>query len=138
MKMINLAISEDKNIPIESILQLYTANKWSSAEKPDLLHKALKNSHCLVSVWNGAILVGLGNAISDGYLVVYFPHLLVHPDYQNMGIGRMIMMKMQEIYGHFHMQMLTSDHNTIGFYQKMGFSRAGNTQAMWIYKGNEH
>lgn len=136
--MINLTISEDKNISLDQILNLYTANKWSSAEKPDLLEKALKNSHSLVSVWNDDILVGLGNAITDGYLVVYFPHLLVHPDYQGMGIGKMIMEKMQEIYGSFHMQMLISDHNTIDFYQKIGFSRAGNTQAMWIYKGNEH
>jgi len=46
--------------------------------------------------------------------------------------------KMQEKYNSFHMQMLTADEKSIGFYRKAGFEKAGNTQPMWIYKGNEH
>ena len=86
----------------------------------------------------GNKLIGLGNAISDGYLVVYYPHLLVHPHYQGKGIGKMIIEKMQEKYGNFHMQMLTADGKVIDFYQKAGFVKAGKTQPMWIYKGDEH
>jgi GNAT superfamily N-acetyltransferase len=83
-------------------------------------------------------LVGLGNAISDGYLVVYYPHLLVLPSYQGKGVGRLIMDKMQEIYKGFHMQMLTADGNAIDFYKKNGFERAGQTEPMWIYSGGDH
>lgn len=133
-----IKISETKNIGLKQIIDLYRANKWSSADKPKELHNALINSHSLVSAWNGDHLIGLGNAISDGYLVVYYPHLLIHPDYQGKGIGKMIMDKMQEKYGHFHMQMLTADGKAIDFYQKLGFVRAGETEPMWIYKGNEH
>ena len=71
-------------------------------------------------------------------LVVYYPHLLLHPDYQGKGIGKMIMDKMQEIYSSFHMQILTADGDATEFYKKMGFSRAGQTEPIWIYKGNEH
>ncbi|WP_225586924.1 GNAT family N-acetyltransferase [Algoriphagus sp. Y33] len=78
------------------------------------------------------------NAISDGFLVVYYPHLLVHPDFQGKGIGKMIMDKMLEKYGHFHMQILAADGKASGFYQKAGFTKAGGTEPMWIYKGNEH
>lgn len=133
-----IKISETKNIELKQIIDLYKANKWSSADKPIELHNALLNSHSLVSAWSGDHLVGLGNAISDGYLVVYYPHLLIHPDYQGKGIGKMIVDKMQEKYGHFHMQMLTTDGKAIDFYQKVGFVRAGETEPMWIYKGNEH
>ncbi len=133
-----IKISETRNIRIEEIVALYKVNKWSSAEKPTELYNALLNSHSLITAWDGNKLIGLGNAISDGYLVVYYPHLLVHPNYQGKGIGRMIVDKMQEKYGNFHMQMLTADGEAIDFYQKMGFVRAGKTQSMWIYKGNEH
>lgn len=133
-----IKISETKNIELKQIIGLYKANKWSSADKPKELYNALLNSHSLVSAWNGDHLIGLGNAISDGYLVVYYPHLLIHPDYQGKGIGKMIVDKMQEKYGHFHMQMLTADGKAIDFYQKVGFVRAGETEPMWIYKGNEH
>ena len=91
-----------------------------------------------MTVWDKELLVGLGNAISDGYLVVYFPHLLVLPNYHNKGVGKAIMGKMKELYASFHMQMLTADENAIQFYEKMKFSKAGNTQPMWIYNGDEH
>ena len=134
----NIEIKETKEIHKDVIIELYKANKWSSAEKPDLLYQALTNSDSLITAWDGNRLVGLGNAISDGYLVVYYPHLLVHPDYQGKGIGRMIVDRFQKKYGHFHQQMLTADGKAIDFYRKCGFEKAGSTQSMWIYQGDEH
>ena len=133
-----IEISEKRDIDIEQIIELYKANKWSSADKPDELRNGLLNSHSLVSAWDGNKLVGLGNAISDGYLVVYYPHLLIHPNYQGKGIGHMISERFQKKYKNFHMQMLTADGKAIDFYRKVGFEKAGETMPMWIYKGNEH
>lgn len=134
----DIELKEDREISIEKILELYKLNEWSSADKPNELYKGLQHSHSLISAWNKEELVGIGNAISDGYLVVYYPHLLIHPNYQGKGIGKMIMAKMQEKYGEFHMQILTADGESIKFYEKIGFERAGKTEPMWIYKGAEH
>lgn len=82
--------------------------------------------------------MGLGNAISDGYLVVYYPHLLVHPAYQGQGIGRKMLTALQAQYRDFHQQMLTADGAAQAFYQALGFVRAGSTVPMWVYAGNEH
>ena len=131
-------LREDFTIEQADILALYKANYWSSAEKPDLLFKALLHSHSLITAWAGEQLVGLGNALSDGYLVVYYPHLLVHPAYQGEGIGKMIMERFQLKYGNFHQQILVADGKAIDFYKKCGFVEAGATQAMWIYQGHEH
>jgi len=133
-----ITISERRDIEPSSILDLYRANKWSSAEKPQELINALRNSHTLFSAWDSDKLVGIGNAISDGYLVVYYPHLLVHPNYHGKGIGQLIMKRMKERYSHFHMQILTADEQAINFYKKVGFVRAGQTEPMWIYSGDEH
>lgn len=133
-----IILSESKTVEKSQIIELYQSNKWSSAQKGDLLCNALLNSHTLVSAWDGMQLVGLGNAISDGYLVVYYPHLLVHPEYQGQGIGKMIMEVMFKKYKDFHMQMLISDSDAVRFYEKMGFEKAGNTTPMWIYEGKEH
>ncbi|WP_133640461.1 GNAT family N-acetyltransferase [Sphingobacterium paludis] len=92
----------------------------------------------LITAWHGNELIGLGNAISDGYLVVYYPHLLLLPAFQGKGIGKQIMVLLQEKYKDFHMQMLTADAESIGFYEKVGFTRAGKTAPMWIYSGNDH
>lgn len=79
------------------------------------------NSLSLISAWVENKLIGLGNAISDGHLVVYYPRLLVHPDYQGKGIGSLIMKRMQEIYENFHMQMLTADGKALDFYRNNGY-----------------
>ena len=65
------------NTPIEEkeVIALYKANKWSSAKKPKELLAALRNSHTLVVARLDKKLVGITNAISDGHLVVYYPHM---------------------------------------------------------------
>lgn len=130
--------SERRDIPIEDIVRLYRANGWSSAEKGTVLRNALHNSHALLSAWNSKELVGLGNAISDGYLVVYYSHLLVHPRYQGQGIGTTLMKRLMEKYRGFHQHILVADGKAIEFYRKSGFSRAGKTESMWIYAGQDH
>ena len=119
-------------------MALYRANDWSSAEKPVQLLAALRGSHTLVTARAEDRLVGIANAISDGHLVVYYPHLLVHPHFQRRGIGRRMMAALQGRYSAFHQQMLTADGEAIPFYEALGFVRAGKTEPMWIYAGSEH
>lgn len=123
---------------MEEVVALYRAVGWSSAEKPAALHAGLLASHSLVTAWDSELLVGLGNAISDGHLVAYFPHLVVHPDYQGQGIGTELMSRMMTRYRGFHQQALLADGRAIDFYKKLGFVRAGSTEPLWIFDGHEH
>ena len=136
----NMNIEISLNTPIEEgeVISLYEANDWSSAQKPKELMAALENSHTLVVARSTDKLGGIGNAISDGHLVVYYPHMLVDPDYQNKGVGRKMMEAMQTVYGSFHQQMITADGDAIAFYKTLGFERAGRTESMWIYDGNDY
>ena len=63
-----LKISMQDEITQDEVIALYTANEWSSAQKPDQLLPALRNSHTLVTARLDGRLVGIGNAISDGRL----------------------------------------------------------------------
>ncbi|MCL1137302.1 GNAT family N-acetyltransferase [Shewanella pneumatophori] len=135
---INLVVEVSKQINEKEVVALYKANAWSSAEVPEKLLAALLNSDTLVTARVDGKLVGLGNAISDGHLVVYYPHLLIHPDFQRQGIGRQVMELMQGHYHGFHQQMLTADGDSTAFYQSLGFERAGQTVPMWVYSGDEH
>ena len=131
-------ISMNDTIEAEEVVELYAANGWSSAEKPIELMAALRNSHALVTARRAGRLVGIGNAISDGHLVVYYPHMLVHPAFQGQGIGRQMLAVMLEKYAGFHQQMLTADGRAIAFYLSLGFVRAGKTEPMWVYAGDGH
>ncbi len=127
-----------RDIPLDSILALYRANAWSAADKPDALGRAIANSDFVVSAWDAAELVGLGNALSDGHLVVYYPHLLVAPSHQGRGIGRQLVGMLNQRYEGFHQQVLVAEGKAIAFYEKCGFARAGRTRSMWIYQGDDH
>jgi GNAT superfamily N-acetyltransferase len=129
---------ETRALALDDVLPLYRANDWSSAEKPELLLKALVASHALVTAWCGPRLIGLGNAISDGHLVVYYPHLLVHPEFHRRGIGTQIMQRLMARYEGFHQHMIVADGRALEFYRKCGFVRAGQTEPMWIYAGHDH
>jgi len=134
----DVEISIHDEINEEDVLALYRANEWSAAEKPAALMAGLRNSHTLITARLSGRLVGLANAISDGHLVVYYPHMLVYPEFQGKGVGRKMMDALQSIYGDFHQQLLTADGKAIDFYKSVGFERAGKTEPMWIYGGNEH
>lgn len=129
---------QDRRLPLAPLIALYRANGWSSAAKGEVLRKALRSSHSLITVWKGKRLIGLGNAISDGFLVVYYPHLIVHPKFQGKGVGTEIMRLMKRRYGGFHQHILVAHRKAIDFYRKCGFERAGKTESMWIYSGHDH
>jgi ribosomal protein S18 acetylase RimI-like enzyme len=126
------------DVPFDGVVALYQAVGWSAAEKPEALGQALANSHSLVTAWDGDKLVGLGNAISDGHLVVYYSHLLVLPQYQGRGIGTQLMWLLMARYEGFHQHVLIADGRAIDFYRKCGFERAGKLEPMWIYAGHDH
>ena len=134
----DVVVSLSDTIEHDEVLALYVANRWSSAEKPELLMRALRDSHALATARADGRLVGLVNAISDGHLVAYFPHMLVLPAFQRQGIGRRLMAAMLARYRDFHQLMLTADGDAVAFYEAMGFIRAGRTVPMWIYAGNDH
>lgn len=129
---------EDRELPLDQLIALYRANEWSSASMGEVLRSAMLASHSLITAWSNDQLIGLGNAISDGYLVVYYPHLIVLPEFQRKGVGTEIVRRLKLKYESFHMHILVSDGKTIDFYKKCGFERAGKTEAMWIYSGHDH
>jgi hypothetical protein len=44
--------ADTRNLPLEQIVAVCRANSWSSAEKPEMLHKAFLVSHSLATAWD--------------------------------------------------------------------------------------
>lgn len=133
--LLSFSISTNKIPSKDELLDLYKSNNWSSANKLDALHKAMVHSDTVVTAYLGERLVGLANAISDQSLVVYFPHLLVDPEYHKLGLGGKLIDVMLEKYEGFHQQMIVADNLVVNFYKRKGFKRAVGTTSMWIYEG---
>ncbi len=136
--MAEIAIRENAELPRDQVLALYRECEWSAASRPDALLQALAGSDCVISAWDQSLLVGLGNAISDGALVVYYPHLLVRPAYRRQGVGRRIMEAFRQRYGAFHQQALLAVSGASVFYESVGFTRAQSVTPMWVYDDSDH
>ena len=88
--------------------------------------------------WEGAELVGIASAISDGYQVVYYPQLLVLPEYQGRAVGSRLMQMLMAHYQGFDQHMLVADGPQAAFYRKCGFVRASEAEPTWIYAGDHY
>ena len=62
----------------------------------------------------------------------------MHPDFRRRGIGAEILRRLRRRYEALPMHILVADGRAVGFFEKCGFARAGETQAMWIYAASEH
>ena len=126
-----ITYNSDKKITVEQFKQVLNQSTLGERRPIDdepRLQTMLDHAGILITAWDGERLVGLGNAISDGYLVVYYPHLVVHPEYQGNGIGTEIVKSLQRKYHDFHQQSIIADGKAIEFYKKSGFVEAGSCQ----------
>jgi len=73
--------------------ELFESTGWNAEYKlsPGLLNETLTNSWFFVCIYNEAKLIGFGRVISDGILHALIVDLIVSPDFQNCGIGKLIL-----------------------------------------------
>ena len=111
---------------------LFLSVKWSSGAYPDKLVRAMQGFSTVVSAWAGEQLVGMVCAMDDGVMNAYVHYLLVHPDYQDAGIGRQLMQRIKEIYADYLRICLIAYNDEIHFYENCGFHRSDESSPMHI------
>lgn len=77
----------ESNIEKGKLVDLFQSVGWKTAEYPNRLYNAIKNSEYVMTIWDKEELVGLISAITDGYINVFITYLLVKPKYQKIGLG---------------------------------------------------
>ena len=118
-----LIYTEEKKFTKEQVQQLFLAVGWVSGKYPERLYKALMHSSTVLTVWEGEKLVGLARVLDDSELVAYIHYVLVHPDYQGMGIaGKMIEHIKDKYKQYLYIEGMPEDKNNVPFYEKHGFS----------------
>lgn len=101
---------------------MFLSVQWFSGAYPDRLKIAIAHSDAVFSVWDGDRLVGLANAMSDSIMNVHIQYLLVHPEYQCLGIGKWLIQRMREKYVSCLRLTLIAYDSAMDFYQMCGFS----------------
>lgn len=123
---------ENKEIGADELLGLFNSVKWSSGKYPERLKLAISNFPTVYSAWNNNHLIGLICVMDDGHLNAYIPYLLVHPIFQNNGIGATLINKVKLKYTGYKNVLLISYKSSVEFYEKMGFETDDDSIAMFI------
>lgn len=110
-----------KDIEVNQLQCLFASVHWDSANYPEKLYLAIKNSHKVITAWDGDKLVGLMNALSDGVMTAYFHYLLVRPEYHNRNIGRTLVKMMLKEYSEYARKVLIAYEQETTFYKRCGF-----------------
>ena len=124
---------EKKDFTEKEVEQLFLSVNWLSGRYPDRLIKALKGSSLVITAWDGSKLVGLLRGIDDGEMVAFLHYLLVHPDYQGMGIATHLLDMAKEKYkSYLYLNVMPDEKENIPFYERHGFNLLADGAAMQI------
>ena len=130
--MSEMTYKEIHEFEIEDLKDLFLSVEWSSGHFPEKLQIAMKNFETVISAWDGNKLVGMICAIDDGIMTAYIHYLLVRPDYQNMGIGKKLVLKVTDIYKDYLRIVVVGYDEEIGFYENCGFEKADDASPLFI------
>jgi len=117
----NLSVSHDKAVPPNAVQELCASVGWSRRE-PDLIVRALENSLAVVSIWDKDELVGFARATGDKVFNATVWDMVVRPDYQRLGVGRLVMCELLKELDEYSIPLVTlyADPGTDGFYKRFG------------------
>ena len=120
-----IAFKYDKEIEKNKLVELFKSVGWKTAEYPNRLYKAIKNSGYVMSAWKEDDLVGLLSAIDDGAINVFITYLLIKPEYQRQGLGKIMMNNFCKRYEGFGRRILSTELDKEKYYNKFGFKIDG-------------
>lgn len=121
----------ENKLTAKEFVDLTEAVGWG---RPDLqqIEIALKNTIYSISVEMDGKIIGMGRVVGDGARIFYIQDVVIHPDYQGMGIGTRIMENMLAYIGKLPfsncniMVGLMSAKGKECFYEKFGFKKRPN------------
>lgn len=111
---------------------------WNGAPQPEQTAIALEHSIFRVSVFDGDRIIAMSRMIGDLGLNYYIKDVIVHPDYQGRGVGRLLIgelmsfIKQNGVPGTAITVELCAMPDKMPFYEKYGFS-ANEAQRMRKY-----
>lgn len=97
--------------PLKELLSLYKAVGWTIySSEPDKLQQAFDNSTYVVTARQDQELLGLARCMSDDVSIFYLQDLLVAPDHQGKGLGRMLLENALQRFSHVRQKVLLTDN----------------------------
>lgn len=113
-----------KKLPIGKLQKLFLEVGWSDGTENEMMLKNFNlpfiNSTFVVSAWDNKKLVGVIRVLSDKVIRSEIYDLAVLPEYQNKGIGSILLKECLKKYPNTAWVVETTGNNVL-YYEKFGF-----------------
>jgi ribosomal protein S18 acetylase RimI-like enzyme len=116
---------------LEEMKAVYQSVGWMK-HSPEVIKQVFESSNVIVIVKSEERVVGLGRALSDGVFNAAIYDIVVHREFQNQGIARMIMARLLERLEGVSCVHLISTSGNEEFYKKCGFRKMKTGMARYI------
>ncbi len=128
---------DSKKIDLDQLVDHYQYGWWSKNRKKADVKKMLENSDVAISLWDGKKLIGFARVLTDFVYRATVWDVIIHPDYQGQGLGKLIMEKVvnhPKLKKVSYFWLITSDKQK--FYKKLGWKMEENWSMYWDRKAN--
>lgn len=112
----------------KEFIELWQSVHWSEPPSPEQTELAMRNSIFRLSVFDGEKIVAMSRMIGDFGLCYYVKDVVVRPEYQRRGIGKMLVREMLDFvktHGENGKEIfveLCAMPDKIPFYEKFNFA----------------
>jgi len=100
-------------------------------KSPEDLSTVFSNSKFKCFVYSSNALVGAGRALADGVDCSYICDVAVHPEYQGLGLGKKIIVKLVTFSEGHTKIILYANPGKEGIYSKLGFYKMNTAMAIF-------
>lgn len=127
-------LSKDKSLPMEQLAELFHSVGWEAETPPHVLTKAMLNSTHIVSAWDNDKLIGLIRSMDDFVWSANIDCLVVHRDYQNLGVGSQLLTELlQDLKDIPCISVSPNERKNADFYKKFGFTLVEDGALLQLY-----
>ena len=134
----------DNKLQADDFIRLFASAGWGNLSQ-DMVKTALTNSYATFSVKSGDRVIAMVRLLGDGAMSFFLKDLVVEPEYQQSGIGRVLLTHVEEYIraqlepGWEGYLQLVSAKGKEEFYQKLGYAvhpheHSGPGMSKWIKK----
>ena len=124
MFKMNIKFKETRENDFERIKEIYASENWRAYLQDDeKLKRAFNNSLLCLGAYEEDKLLGFVRCVGDGEHIIVVQDLIVHHDYQKLGIGTQLFQYVLDKYKNVRMFLVITDlYDEVDnkFYQKYG------------------
>ncbi|MDN6639470.1 MAG: GNAT family N-acetyltransferase [Tetragenococcus sp.] len=117
-----IEIKVNEPLSVEQVATLYQETAFDKPlEDKNRLQEMINHTPLVLSAWSDENLLGFARCLTDFEYFCYLSDVLILPNYQKQGIGKMLINEMKEYLGTRTTISLRADDDALGFYEKIGF-----------------